>query len=179
MRPTRRWCTSGRFFAYFGPRARVNARPRSKRSKLQHAQAASLRSPTSPGASSSRSTSRTGWFAFFPSDHMMRCKLNPALLQRSALEQILELYLVLVNRRRYTKKARGRPQGRLSHSCAPTPPPTGLAEAFGVRSHHRNHVACQKKLSLNPSPEFKRVMNCQRLPNRNGKRCGVNPRKHD
>ena len=51
-----------------GPRARVNARRRSKRGKLQHAQAASLRSPTSPGASSSRSTSRTGWFAFFPSE---------------------------------------------------------------------------------------------------------------
>ena len=39
-----------------GPRARVNARRRSKRGKLQHAWAVSQRSP---GASSSRSTSRT------------------------------------------------------------------------------------------------------------------------
>jgi len=101
--------------------------------------------------------------------------LDPALRHRSAAVQILELCLVLVNRRRYTKKVRRR---TAKPACAQLRDALG-DRAFGVRTPHRNRVAYQKKLSLNPSPVFKRVMNCQRLPNWNGKRCGVNPQKHD
>jgi len=51
----------------------------------------------------------------------------------SFTERFLELYLVLVNRRRYRKKARGGLHGRLAHSRAPT----RLADAFAVRIHHK------------------------------------------
>jgi hypothetical protein len=78
-----------------------------------------------------------------------------------------------------TQKRLGAGSKSASAKLRAIPPATGLVEAFGIRTHHRNRVPCQKKLSLNPAPEFNRVMNCQRLPNWNSERWGVNPRKHN
>jgi hypothetical protein len=72
-----------------------------------------------------------------------------------------------------------RAPSRLPQSCAPTSPSTGSVEAFGIRTLHRNCVACRRKLSLNPAPEFNRIMNCQRPANVNGERCGINPGKNN
>jgi hypothetical protein len=48
-----------------------------------------------------------------------------------------------------------------------------------LQSDPPHRCRLSRKLSFNPSPEFKRLINCQRLPNGKGKRCGVKPRKHD